>query len=146
MNTSTALFANPTHITGTEGCQCLDVSDILASLTERSCQTTLGGQTGVLLTAEGPCVPHSYGSNTCQRHDLGPAQSKSEIWSKCQEMTPAQAEEQDDSDYCSLPWCYVDPKSCMLSSERVHRSIYFPHDEGVDLVSELRYHHFVCEP
>lgn len=139
MATNTELFGNPTP-TGSEGCQCLNASNILASLVERSCQTS-DGQTGVLLTAEGPCVPHSYGSNTCLPHDfLGGSEdeqsNKSEVYSKCQETMP---ENPNDKDHCSLSWCYVDPKSCMLSSERVHRSMNFPHDGGVDLVSEISY-------
>mmetsp|Transcript_4400 Transcript_4400/g.9924 ORF Transcript_4400/g.9924 Transcript_4400/m.9924 type:complete len:369 (+) Transcript_4400:242-1348(+) len=104
---------------GDEGCQCRDESAVLASLYKRSCQTS-EGQNGVLLTVEGPCVPYSYGSN-CFQHDLinDP---------KCKMMTTSSP------DHCLRSWCYVDSSSCMLSSsQRLYRSIYFPHNDGVDL-------------
>ena len=111
--------------TGHEGCPCIDESNVLSSLTERSCQTT-GGSPGVMLTAEGPCVPYSYGSNQCLQHDFihdpkctMPADGGTNI-----------------PEYCFRSFCYVDAKKCMaLSDDRVFRSAYFPHDTGVDVVS-----------
>lgn len=105
---------------GKEGCQCLDVSAVLASLDKRSCKTS-EGEEGILLTVEGPCAPHSYGSNNCLPYDLMHDP-------RCNTMF-------DSPDiYCSRPWCYVDKSSCQFSSdERLYRSNYFPREDGVDL-------------
>ena len=104
---------------GSEGCKCTDQSAILASLTKRSCLIS-EGQNGVMLTVEGPCVPSSYGSYGCLQHDL---------------INDPKCQMADSQDYCPDTWCYVDAESCMRSSERLHRSIYFPRDLGVNLVS-----------
>lgn len=119
MSSSTALPRVPLAM-GNEGCQCRDASAVFASLAgKRSCQTS-DSQKGILLTAEGPCVPYSYGSNNCLQYDL---------------IHDAQCKMIDPPGYCLRSWCYVD-SSCMLSSdERLYRSVYFPYYEGVDLVS-----------
>jgi len=111
--------------TGHEGCPCIDESNVLSSLTERSCQTT-GGSPGVMLTAEGPCVPYSYGSNQCLQHDFI-HDPKCSVSADGGTNIP---------EYCFRPFCYVDAKSCMqFSDDRVFRSTYFPYDTGVDVVS-----------
>mmetsp|Transcript_5441 Transcript_5441/g.13625 ORF Transcript_5441/g.13625 Transcript_5441/m.13625 type:complete len:357 (+) Transcript_5441:326-1396(+) len=101
---------------GNEGCRCTDETNILASLTERSCQTE-DGQNGVMLAAKGPCVPFSYGSSSCVKHDYmhDPKCSLGGI--------------NGGSNYpvhCIRPWCYVDATSCMQSSERAFHSAFFP--------------------
>ena len=109
---------------GKTGCRCTDEAAVLASRTKRSCQT-LEGQNGVLLTAQGKCVPYSYGSG-CLRHDLM-NDPECELKDSGEWNTP---------DYCLRSWCYVDAVTCrQSSSERVHRSTYFPRDSGVNLVS-----------
>ena len=118
--------------TGNEGCPCIDTTATLASLDERSCTTT-DEQHGVLLTVNGPCVPHSYGASYCLRHDLN--------------LDPAckltSSGEDDIPGYCIRSFCYVDARACMSSTERVYRSNYFPADSGVDMVRMfIWYPHF----
>ena len=101
---------------GNEGCRCTDETNILASLTERSCQTE-DGQNGVMLATKGPCVPFSYGSSSCVKHDYmhDPKCSLGGI--------------NGGSNYpvhCIRPWCYIDATSCMQSSERAFHSAFFP--------------------
>ena len=110
---------------GRGGCQCTDERDTLASLVERSCLTSNVQENGVMLAADGACVPSSYGSGGCLRHDFMHDP-------KCQ-ITSSGGKNY--SDYCTRSWCYVDAKSCMQSSERVYRSDNFPSEVGVDLVS-----------
>ncbi|KAL7526580.1 hypothetical protein ACHAXR_005246 [Thalassiosira sp. AJA248-18] len=113
--------------TGKEGCQCTDKSSLLASLHRWPCLTS-DGENGVLISTEGPCVPHSYGSGGCLRHDL--------IHNPECEMADS-GHWANNSDYCLRPWCYVDAATCRQSSfERVYRSDYFPHQ---DLVSPRHY-------
>lgn len=110
---------------GADGCHCIDASETLADLVERSC-TTSDGEDGVLLTVTGPCVDFTFGSSSCLPHDL-------DVYPPCQagpdDVIPA---------YCNLPWCYVDASSCTRdSSERVFRSTDFPHGSHAELVSLL---------
>ena len=114
--------------TGADGCQCIDASKILASLGRRSCKTS-GGENGVLLTVNLPCVDYTYGSGICRPHDVM-------VDPDCQ-LTGSETES-DVPSYCNRPWCYVDRISCMGgSSERVFRSTYFPHESDVDLVRNV---------
>ncbi|KAL7530571.1 hypothetical protein ACHAXR_003567, partial [Thalassiosira sp. AJA248-18] len=108
--------------TGKEGCPCIDESDVLASLVERSC-TTSDGNIGVL-GHEGPCVGYSYGSGGCLRHDL--------IHDPICKLTDSG--EADIPNYCFRPWCFVDVTTCkQSSSDRAIRSKYFPRELGTDL-------------
>ncbi|KAL7536068.1 hypothetical protein ACHAXR_006899 [Thalassiosira sp. AJA248-18] len=106
--------------TGKEGCQCTDKSSLLASLDRWPCLTS-DGENGVLLSTEGPCVPSSYGSGGCLRHDW--------IHDPNCEMTNSDRGI-NNPDYCLRPWCYVDMTTCrQSSSERVHRSDIFPRQD-----------------
>ena len=113
---------------GKEGCQCIDSRNTLESLVDISCLTS-EGQGGVMLSAQGPCVPYSYGSGSCLRHDFihDP---------KCQ-LLLSNSSQTEYPDYCIRSWCYVEAKECMLSDERVYSSNIFPSDEGVNLVRLL---------
>jgi len=124
-----------------EGCQCIDASPFLSSLTvkRRSCQITTATtkDRGVMLTSSGPCVPPTYGSGGCLRHDLihDP---------RCSGATNANGDGGGgDLSYCMRPWCYVDARECMRSSERAHRSANFARDsDGEDLF----YSYTTCDP
>ena len=125
---------------GQDGCGCIDASSTLASLIERSCQTSSDGQSGIMLTAEGPCVPYSYGSSSCLQHDFihDP---------KCSlDVDGAlEGEGADYPAYCIHPWCYVDVQTCMQSDERSFRSGFFSENDGVHLVSfEISFFLTVC--
>jgi len=118
--TNTATINN-----GEVGCQCINATNILSSLIDRSCTittTSSSGQqqneNGILLTVNGPCVKYNFGSNVCLPHDM------------MVESSPN----------CGIPercyrrWCYVNAMECMeASSERVYRSNYFPAGSDVDL-------------
>jgi len=98
------VLSNPLHgIDG--GCPCIDASSMLASVESRSCQSS-NGETGVRLSAEGGCVPLSYGSLKCLQHDL--------IYDPSCSL--ANATETPIPAYCFRPWCYVDAESCMKDS------------------------------
>ena len=105
---------------GNEGCKCIDISKDLASLDDRSCELTPGGEKGVMLTLGGPCISLTYGSNACLFHD--------EIHDpSCHRTDPLPDQ------YCFRPWCYIDMEKCKrYSEERVYRSSYFPVESGVD--------------
>ena len=88
------------------------------------------GQNGIMLTAEGPCVPYSYGSSSCLQHDF--------IHDPKCSLDVDGALEGGGADYpayCIHPWCYVDVQTCMQSDERLFRSGYFSENDGVHLVS-----------
>ena len=83
-NSATVLGSSSSSYYGSEGCECIDVSQTLLSLDDRLCtlsttiQTTSSSNTnnnttedeGILLTVDGPCVPLSFGSNYCAAHDI----------------------------------------------------------------------------
>ena len=123
MDMNRIAIENSATSTGKEGCPCINETASLASLTERSCKiTTDSGQEefGVLLTAEGPCVPYSYGSSACLQHDA---------------LYDARCKDTASGD-CLQYWCYVDAPKCRRSStERVYRSDYFSRNDGVNVVS-----------
>ena len=112
---------------GLPGCPCANVSSILASLAQRSCMLP-DGSDGVMLSVEGPCAPHTYGSSTCARHD--------QIHDpKC---SPGEGEP-DAPDWCAHSFCYVEAKKCKQDPMgRARRSAYFPHELGIDLVRFMR--------
>ncbi|KAL7531912.1 hypothetical protein ACHAWF_003952 [Thalassiosira exigua] len=119
--------------TGMDGCSCIDASDILATLDDRACITTAGGQKGVMLTAEGPCVPFSYGSNVCRAYDA--------IYNPECETSGVMFGQ--NLELCLAPFCYVDAEACRTSSaERLYRSTYFPQNMGIDLF----YSFTTCDP
>ncbi len=99
---------------GSEGCNCVDQTSVLASIENGVC-TTATGEPGVYLKFGG-CVPYSYGSNACLQHD----QLHDPI---CQEDLSTTTV----PPYCFLSWCYVDAASCRKNSEDViFKSEYFP--------------------
>ncbi|KAL7545089.1 hypothetical protein ACHAWF_010799 [Thalassiosira exigua] len=134
-----------------EGCPCVDASSVLSSLPDRRCFLSSspssafdfdGGSplVGVQLTVGGSCVPPTYGSSKCARHDLlhDPAcRGSSSSSSSPSNSTLSALEEvasREAPDYCFRPWCYVDASSCgKRSDERVYRGSYFGFDSGVDL-------------
>ncbi len=99
---------------GSEGCNCIDQTSVLASLKNRDC-TTATGKPGIYLKLGGSCVPYDYGSNACLQHDLlhDPV---------CQgDLSTAVI-----PPYCFQPWCYVDATSCRKNSEEdIFKSEYF---------------------
>ena len=118
------MATNSSSSAGAAGCPCVDETATLASLVERSCQTPDGSE-GVLLTAEGPCVLPSYGSQYCLQHDL--IHDPDCSLGGGNNIIPS---------YCTKPWCYVDAETCTRASdERIYRSTYFPREDGVDVVS-----------
>ena len=118
------MATNSSSSAGAAGCPCVDETATLASLVERACQTPDGSE-GVLLTAEGPCVLPSYGSQYCLQHDL--IHDPDCSLGGGNNIIPA---------YCTKPWCYVDAETCTRASdERIYRSTYFPREDGVDVVS-----------
>lgn len=118
-NENEATSSNST-VSGAEGCPCIDTSQTLASLDERSC-TTSDGQSGVLLEVSGPCVNYNFGSSICSPHELDVDRN---CLTSSNESIP---------EYCSRSWCYVDAMTCMGTEERVYRSQSFPADSGVDI-------------
>ncbi|KAL7531863.1 hypothetical protein ACHAXR_004282, partial [Thalassiosira sp. AJA248-18] len=118
-------------ITGKVGCECADVSSAIQSVARGSCLTP-EGENGVLLTVSGPCVPYSYGSGGCLQYEM--------MYDPVCQITD---ESYKIPDYCTQPWCYVDRNSCLATSERVYRSIYFHYDSGVDLIMQLIWPHCV---
>lgn len=112
--------------TGNPGCECIDESDALASLSERSCTLDDGSPGVVLKLREDTCFSTSYGSSACLMHDM----IHDPDCKKDQDVIPP---------YCVRPWCYVDLASCIKDSdEMVFRSSYFGVDSG-----ELLFWHFV---
>ena len=136
MNNSTKVIASSSSsYYGSEGCECIDVSQTLLSLDDRLCtlySTTITTSSntnnntaedeGILLTIDGPCVPLSFGSNYCAAHD---------IMNDPECMTRGVISQE----LCNVPFCYVDSDSCRLSdgNERVYRSSYFGLDHDVDV-------------
>eukprot|EP00956_Cyclotella_meneghiniana_P038556 scaffold156105_cov73-Cyclotella_meneghiniana.AAC.1 len=111
--------------TGNPGCECIDESDALASLSERSCTLDDGSPGVVLKLREDACFSTSYGSSACLMHDM----IHDPDCKKDQDVIPP---------YCVRPWCYVDLASCIKDSdEMVFRSSYFGVDSG-----ELFFWHF----
>jgi len=109
---------------GSKGCSCINVTDTLASLSERRCDLPNGG-IGIRLTViGGQCVPFSYGSSLCLQHDLL-YDPLCDVNKAAERIIPA---------FCLKPWCYVDVHTCRKESqERVFYSSYFSRDSGVDL-------------
>ena len=108
---------------GNAGCPCINISDKLSSLTDRSC-ILADGSSGVHLTLGGACVSPTYGSSACLQHEMihDPICNYSAITSI---VAPP---------YCFRPWCYVDVESCIKDSdERVYRSSYFDFDSEIDV-------------
>mmetsp|Transcript_16879 Transcript_16879/g.40339 ORF Transcript_16879/g.40339 Transcript_16879/m.40339 type:complete len:750 (-) Transcript_16879:156-2405(-) len=102
-------------LSGDEACSCIDQSATLSALlVDRSCELP-NGQIGLqTIIDRGPCVPQTYGSGGCLRHDLlhNPV-CKADLL----------------DEFCLRPWCFVDAAKCRQSStERVFRSDYFPRD------------------
>jgi len=106
-----------------DGCPCIDVSSLLASIPSRSCQLS-NGEIGVKLSVEVGCVPLSFGSSNCVQHDIFYDPSCSlNITTK--RSIPS---------YCVRSWCYVNAESCMKDSyEIIIRSSYFPFNSGINL-------------
>ena len=103
--------------TGNEGCSCINVTSVLASLDNQHC-TTANGLPGVTLALGGSCVPYEYGSNICLRHDLihDPTCQGDDLSSTV--VVPP---------WCFQSFCYVDGNSCKKNSEEnVFKSSYFP--------------------
>ena len=112
------------YSTGNAGCPCINVTDALFSLTDRSCEMQQNG-TGIHLHRGDACVSPTYGSDFCLQHDMihDPACAP-ELVSKGEVVSP----------YCFRSWCYVDLESCTKDSdERVYRSYYFDDESGIDI-------------
>ena len=118
---------------GMEGCPCINTTTTLSSLTDRYC-TLSNGQKGIQLTLGGSCVPFSYGSSTCQQHDLlhDPSCNLDQLFTD--QTTLSNTTNNIVPAYCFRAFCYVDAKSCKrYSEERVYRSGYFGYEENIDI-------------
>lgn len=111
---------------GNQGCPCINNTGILASLTERHCLLPDGITTGIQLTLGGSCVPFTYGSSECRRHDF--------LYDPRCKISDGELDSDIPGYYCFRPFCYVDADTCTRDSEeRVFRSSYFSTDSNVDI-------------
>ena len=97
---------------GTLACPCIDATPYF--LARSNCVTEDTFQPGFWLytnSGEGSCLPVSYGSEGCARHDL-------DVHPSCKVENPP--------DFCQDSFCYVDPEKCKLSPEIFGLSELFP--------------------
>lgn len=128
VNNNTFNNSSNTVSTGKEGCKCTNMTDVLASLKDRTCQLP-DGNSGVQMSVSGQCVPYSYGSGSCLPHDMWYDRRCMKISSGVEEVDSTITINNDIPEYCSRTWCYVDKSCARLSEEQLVRSEYFLTDD-----------------
>lgn len=128
VNNNTFNNSSNTVSTGKEGCKCTNMTDVLASLKDRTCQLP-DGNSGVQMSVSGQCVPYSYGSGSCLPHDMWYDRRCMKISSGVEEVDSTITINNEIPEYCSRTWCYVDKSCARLSEEQLVRSEYFLTDD-----------------